>query len=81
MRKREIARMTGISCNRHEIITKHSFLFHILFLLFFFSPGLHTILLGSAPYVPGGQISHAVISTKKREYRKNKNVTERKIER
>ena len=49
MRKREIARMTGISCDRNEIV-----------------PGLHTILLGSVPYVPGGQISHAAISTKKK---------------
>ena len=43
------------------------FNFLLNFLFNHLSPGLQIILFGSVPYVPGGQISHAVIKNAKKE--------------
>ena len=43
------------------------FNFLLNFLFNHLSPGLQISLLGSVPYVPGGQISHAVIKNAKIE--------------
>ena len=69
--------------NNHNMVIESypdfNFLLNILFN--HLSPGLQIILLGSVPYVPGGQISHAVIKNAKKEKMKKEIPKERERER